>query len=276
MDGPDGLRMAEIAARLHRDTDEDLTVDSIVSLAVEVIPDAQLASVTLNASRRAGFATLGATSDIARQVDQHQYDLLEGAAVETAEREEWVRSGDLDTDGRWPRWGAEAADLGVLSVLSVALKTEERRTGALNLYSLQRGRFADRETVEVALMFGVHASSALAASRVVSGLENALSTRHTIGIAQGMLMERYQLSLDQSFNVLRRVSSHENTKLAQVARQLVETGSLPTSPEQEPSVESHPIQRDGSSMGYVVADSRDAAPDSLDPAPDRSRERAAD
>jgi AmiR/NasT family two-component response regulator len=53
-------------------------------------------------------------------------------------------------------------------------------------------------------------------------LETALQTRHRIGLAQGMLMLRYGLNEDASFQVLRRLSSHKNLKLRDVARQVID------------------------------------------------------
>ncbi len=51
--------------------------------------------------------------------------------------------------------------------------------------------------------------------------------RHVIGLAQGILMERFDLSTDQSFSVLRRYSQDRNMKLRSVAAHLVESRSLP-------------------------------------------------
>ena len=42
-----------------------------------------------------------------------------------------------------------------------------------------------------------------------------------------MLRERFGLSTDQAFGVLKRISSEQNIKLVRVARYLVETGHLP-------------------------------------------------
>ena len=57
----------------------------------------------------------------------------------------------------------------------------------------------------------------------------AIETRTVIGQAIGIVMERYDLDEDRAFSVLRRISSHENTKLRDVAAQLVATRRLPRS-----------------------------------------------
>src|SRR5512133_3264692 len=57
-------------------------------------------------------------------------------------------------------------------------------------------------------------------------LEAALATRHIIGIAQGILMERERLTVESAFERLRRVSQNTNVRLASVAMGLVHTGAI--------------------------------------------------
>ena len=56
---------------------------------------------------------------------------------------------------------------------------------------------------------------------MITGLRAALGNRHQIGIAQGILMQRHGLSLQQSFEVLQRFSNESNTKLSDVAADIV-------------------------------------------------------
>lgn len=112
-------------------------------------------------------------------------------------------------------------------MLSVRLATEERPLGALNLYAPQAGRFEDRDEVAFALLYAAHVAVALASAKEVEGLHSAVASRHVIGLAQGMLMERYGLSVDASFELLRRYSSTHNIKLAHIAADLVATRELP-------------------------------------------------
>jgi GAF domain-containing protein len=219
--------MAQIATELQNERDERPTVEAIVAKAVEVVADAIVASIAIRA-RRHSFATLAATTDLAAEADRLQYALGEGPCIETAETSDWVRSGDIRADERWPRWGPRAATLGVGSLLSVPLYARQKRIGALNLYAAHTGGFASADQVDLALLFAVHAAHALAAARLVNGLEVAVSSRHDIGVAQGILVERYGLSLAQAFDVLRRISSSTNVKVADIARRLIETGTVPT------------------------------------------------
>ena len=77
------------------------------------------------------------------------------------------------------------------------------------------------------MVYSTHVAIALANIRELSGLETAIHNRHLIGVAQGILIERFGLDLPGAFDVLRRYSSSTNTKLAQVAEEVVRTGRLP-------------------------------------------------
>jgi AmiR/NasT family two-component response regulator len=76
-----------------------------------------------------------------------------------------------------------------------------------------------------------HLAVSLAASREIDGLGVALHSRTVIGQAVGILMERLGLGAEQALAYLKRVSSHSNTKLVLVAMELVETRTLPTTPD---------------------------------------------
>ena len=60
-----------------------------------------------------------------------------------------------------------------------------------------------------------------AARREVEGLRAALESRHTIGLAQGILMARHTLTVAQAFDYLRRRSQSDNVKLREIAVDLV-------------------------------------------------------
>lgn len=69
-------------------------------------------------------------------------------------------------------------------------------------------------------MLASHAAVALADARTIDQLEDAMKTRHAIGEAMGILMERHRLSEDEAFNVLRRISQQHNIKLRDVAHRV--------------------------------------------------------
>ena len=114
------------------------------------------------------------------------------------------------------------------ALLGIELSTADEVLGALNLYAGTDGAYT-RDDLDIAEVYATHATNALTAARMSSGLRTALHTRHMIGVAQGILMQTYELSMEQSFELLRRYSSHTNTKLGEVAEYVVTHRTLPES-----------------------------------------------
>lgn len=222
----DAQTLSSLARALHEEREAEPTARAIIDQARVIVPDVMHASLTVRAAGGT-YKSLGSSSSVADKLDELQYTLDEGPCVEVVREGGWYRSGDVGRDERWPRWGPEAAAAGVHSLLCVRLVARDDLSGAINLYSEERGGFAERDAVDRALLWATHAASALAAAQEVSGLETALSSRHLIGMAQGRVMERFGLTEDQSFTLLCRVSSHRNEKLRDVAEGIVRTGDIP-------------------------------------------------
>jgi len=223
--------LTDLALELQQAPDEDLTLKAIVGRSLELVQEADFVSLTLRARRR--FLTPASTDELAVRADELQYALGEGPCVEAASvGEAWRRSGDVGSDGQWPTWGRRAAEeLGVNSLLSVQLSAGDEPIGAINFYGLARGLFVDPETVDLALLYATHVAIALTSKRQVMGLRTAMQSRHMIGLAQGILMERFQLDMDRSFDLLRRYSNHLNMRVTDLAEELVRTRDLPRIPD---------------------------------------------
>jgi hypothetical protein len=217
-DGPhEAAFFAQVSRDLMREHEEEPTLERVVERAVEIVPAVDYAGLSIR-KRRRRVETMAASSPRALLCDQLQYEMIwENDAYLTA---------NTATDSRWPRWGPRVADEGVGSVLSIRLATETETLGALNLYAESTNAFG-ADDVDLALVYAAHATNAMSAARLISGLETAVHSRHLIGVAQGILMQRYDLSMDNSFEVLRRYSSHANLKLRDLARYVVEHHRLP-------------------------------------------------
>lgn len=206
---------AAIAQRLLSSTGERPTVRRVVELAVETVPSCHYAGVSLRHSN-GRVDTPACTDDAVAKADALQYELQEGPCLDAIRVDELYVVEDLARDERWPSWGPQAAALGFASIVSVRLSTPHGVVGALNLYSREAHGF-DEDSVQIAYVYAVHAANALWATQEVEGLRTAMRSRHLIGIAQGMLMERHGLSQDAAFEVLRRYSQIHNVKLRDVA-----------------------------------------------------------
>ena len=65
------------------------------------------------------------------------------------------------------------------------------------------------------------------ATGTIEQLTTAVDHRTVIGQAQGIVMERLHMDAEATFAYLRRISSHSNRKLIDVARDIVRTRELP-------------------------------------------------
>jgi GAF domain-containing protein len=216
---------ADMALDLHQEPTAERTVDRIAEYAKAGMRCDDAGILLVHSRRR--VETAAATSDRAERAHILQTELDEGPCLDAIEAEEsFYLIGDTATDERWPRWGRIVADLGVRSVISLRLETHERRYGSLNLYGSQPQMFG-ADDVAVASIFGRHASIALATSQETDGLQRAMDARKVIGIAMGILMERYSIDSDRAFTVLQRYSQTHNIKLREVAQQVAERRALP-------------------------------------------------
>jgi hypothetical protein len=169
---------------------------------------------------------VASSSYTAERLDRLQYELEEGPCIEALQDADWFRSGDIGRDARWPRWGPQAALAGGGSLCSIPLLARGERVGALNMYADRLGAFHDRETIEMASLYAIHAAYALSSARKLAGLEVAMASRHTIGMAQGILVERFGLDANRAFTLLCRISSTQNRRVIDIARELTETGTI--------------------------------------------------
>jgi hypothetical protein len=114
-------------------------------------------------------------------------------------------------------------------MMSLLVYTEKQHSyGALSLYAQVGHRFgADDWAIGQAL--AGHISVILSAGKKIDQLGVAVHTRTSIGQAQGILMERLNISADQAFDYLRRISANSNRKLADVAEEIARTRQLPKS-----------------------------------------------
>ena len=59
----------------------------------------------------------------------------------------------------------------------------------------------------------------------IAQLRAALVNRETVGMAMGLVMERYDVDPDAAFAILRQLSQNSNTKLVMLAAEIVDRHS---------------------------------------------------
>ena len=223
------VRQFEQLARslLRADTVAGVLTD-VVRVTVEVIPDADLVSMTLRSSD-GELHTPVKTDPVGTELDELQNHYQEGPCFDAARLPDlgYTHSPDLSGTSQWPLFGPEAAARGYRSVLSTSLLpdiTLPRLSGALNIYSRLPDRLGDEASLDRALLLATHASLAVANTEAVrlaelreTQLRNALDTRDVIGQAKGILMRSRGITAEEAFDLLRRTSQDLNVKLATLA-----------------------------------------------------------
>lgn len=217
--------LSEAVRAMQATAGTQATLEQGVRSATTIIDGCDLAGISI--VHAGGIATQAATDEVTRRIDELQYAIGEGPCLTSLREHETVHCPDLAHDERWPQWGAQMSrELGVGSSVSYRLFTTERSLGALNLYSLKVEGF-DVDDIHNGLALAAHVAVAVAGAQRATNLERALVNRTVIGQAEGILMERFGLSADQAFAVLARVSQNGNTKLHEVALELVHTRETP-------------------------------------------------
>jgi GAF domain-containing protein len=218
-------RLGLVARSLWAESGLEETLRGIVGAALRMVPGARFAGLS-TIERRRRIVTRSATDDRVYAIDLAQYESGEGPCLDAVREQRTVRLSDMATETRWPMFTRAAQELGIASMLSIQLYMREGNLGALNLYSPMPHAFDD-ESEQVGLLLATHAAVAMAGARTEQELDLALAARDLIGQAKGILMERHKLSAAEAFRMLVRASQQTNRKLAEVARDLAETGELP-------------------------------------------------
>lgn len=78
-------------------------------------------------------------------------------------------------------------------------------------------------------MLATHAATALIAEDKELQFRSALATRDMIGQAKGMIMERFNVDAVRAFELLVELSQSLNTRVAEVAAEIVARGPDPDS-----------------------------------------------
>jgi transcriptional regulator with GAF, ATPase, and Fis domain len=217
-------RLGDLARDLHHEDDTDSVLAGIVHAALELVPHAAEASVSLITGHRM-INSRAASSDLPRRIDALQSDTGQGPCMEASYDTRIVSVPDLGTEQRWPAFSGPAFDLGARSMLSFQLFVDGDHLGALNLFGNDVGVF-DAESERIGALVAAHAAVAVAGSQEISQLTQALDTRDLIGQAKGILMERFKIPAQEAFLLLSRASSELNIKLRDVAEQLTVSGEM--------------------------------------------------
>jgi hypothetical protein len=223
----DDDRLVQAARRLSEHLtpgDLDHVLRRITSAAVELLPDVDYASITIQRADGT-LQTVAPTDDLLREIDAAQYELQEGPCYEAAVSTNHVTSQELDGDERFPQYGKVAAEAGIHSQAGIRLyDAPGSSTGALNLYSRRPGAFQDLGALGA--LFADRSTVAIAYAQELDDQREASRVREKIGKAVGATMERYEFTDERAFAFLTRLAQYHDVPLPVVADAIITASEI--------------------------------------------------
>lgn len=214
---------------------EDLKVVllRLARTGVVALPDADAISVTRLDEHHP--ATIVVTDSGVEPIDAAQNAAGRGPCLQASSTRRPVRAavGHHEGDDPWPEFTEAARTAGIRAYLSVPLlvggQDSVELVGSFNVYSGRPDAFDpfDEKLLE---LLSTAASAAITNARrwgrsrqTVEQLQAALGSRSEIDQAKGVLMGMHGIDAEQAFGKLVEMSQRTNTKLYDVAREVLRT-----------------------------------------------------
>jgi len=212
----------ELATLVYSCDTYDELYDAICMAAPRLVTGCDHASLML---RRGGrLVTAACNDEIAELVDRLEREVGAGPCVDAIVDETAQIDADLTQAQVWPQLSAEVVRrTPVRGMAGFRLIIDNRKVGALNLFSDTAGGLTAQSVTEAAVLASFASVALIAASREESAstLRAGLESNREIGKAIGLLMAFHGVTDDAAFEMLRRTSQEMNIKLSQVAGEIV-------------------------------------------------------
>jgi transcriptional regulator with GAF, ATPase, and Fis domain len=187
------------------------------------------AAGVLLTDQRGTLQVVAASTEQTRLLELLQLQTDEGPCPECFHTGRPIAVADLSgTAGRWPRFAAQAAQIGFASVHALPMRLRTDVIGALNLFGTRPGTL-DSDTTQLGQALADVATIGLLQARAIhqrdtlaEQLQTALNSRIIIEQAKGVIAERRHLDMDQSFTLLRTTARKDNRRLSDLARAIVD------------------------------------------------------
>jgi len=210
--------------------DEFDLIDFLYRLTVRCVDLLGVAAAgLLLADQRGALQVVAASTERTRLLELLQLQTDQGPCPECFHSGQPVAVPDLRTAAdRWPAFVAEARQIGFASVHAVPMRLRSEVIGALNLFDTRAGALHG-DTIQLGQALADVATVGLLQARAINRrdtlteqLQTALNSRILIEQAKGVLAERRQLDMEQSFSLLRSEARKTNRRLSELARAVVD------------------------------------------------------
>ncbi len=185
--------------------------------------------------QRGSLQLMASSTEASRLLELFQLQSDEGPCLDCFHSGQGVSVPDLEAvSDRWPRFSAAAREQGFAAVHATPLRLRDDVIGAMNLFNSQARALSEddlnvAQTLADVATIGILQERANAHSEVVvEQLQGALHSRVIIEQAKGLLANAGALEMDEAFSRLRWTARSTQSRLADVARDLVEGRLDPT------------------------------------------------
>jgi transcriptional regulator with GAF, ATPase, and Fis domain len=191
------------------------------------------AAGVLLTDQRGALRVVAASTEQTRLLEVLQLQTDEGPCPECFHTGRPITVADLSAaTSRWPRFAAEARQIGFASVHALPMRLRTDVIGTLNLFGTQPGTL-DEDTIRLGQALADVATIGLIQARAIQHretlaeqLQTALNSRIVIEQAKGVIAERRRLDMDQSFTLLRGTARTSNRRLSDLARAVVDGSEI--------------------------------------------------
>jgi GAF domain-containing protein len=180
----------------------------------------------LLADGRGALRLVAASTEQARVAELFQIQNDEGPCLDCYRTGQAVIVGNISAGqaaARWPRFATAAREMGFAGVHAIPMRLRDQIIGTLNLFRAAPDGLdaamavAAQALVDVATI-GILQERAVRQHEVVAGqLQVALNSRVLIEQAKGILAERFRVTPDEAFVLLRSYSRDHNHPLTDLA-----------------------------------------------------------
>jgi GAF domain-containing protein len=198
-----------------------LSTDSVEILGAEA------AGVMLT-DGRGGLRLIASSEERMRLLELFELQGAEGPCLDAFSSGRSLQAGAADSRVRWPVFAPRAAEVGFQRMCAVPLRVRTDIVGALNVFRGSDVPFTGDE-MAIAQAMGEVAAIALIQERALrehslltGQLQAALNSRVVIEQAKGMLSEYLNVTVSDSFELLRTYAREHNRKLSEVASEVVD------------------------------------------------------
>jgi transcriptional regulator with GAF, ATPase, and Fis domain len=187
------------------------------------------AAGVLLTDQRSALRVVAASTEQTRLLELLQLQTNQGPCPECFHTGQAIAVADLSTaTDRWPDFVTEARKIGFVSVHALPMRLRNEVIGALNLFGSEPVAL-DEDTIRLGQAMADVATIGLLQARAIrhhetlaEQLQTALNSRVVIEQAKGVIAERRQIDMDQSFTLLRDTARASNRQLSQLARAVVD------------------------------------------------------